>query len=99
MTKKELEQQLNLLLKENRSMQYLILKLRNFIDSHFAFFRSEMVDMQNDWNKGVLATLNAMAKLYNKHTNFQKIETLNLNPELRVIRFPSKEEKNYENKN
>lgn len=99
MTKKELEQQIEVLLKENsellynnKGMGFIIEKFKDFIEYNLNFFKSGMGDLKNERNIGILATLNAIAKIYNKHIAYHKIEIVNINPELKVVRFPSMEE-------
>lgn len=93
MTRNELEQQIEFLLKENKGMQSLILKFKKFIEINLDPFKTGIADFQDERNKGILAVLNGLGKIYNQRSKFQKIELVNSNPELKVIKFPPMEER------
>ena len=92
MIKKELEKEIEMLQKNNKGMNSLICHLKRFLETNLEFFKSGIVDLQDARNNGILTALNEVAKIYNKYSNFNKIETFDSNPKLKVIRFPSEGE-------
>lgn len=76
MTKTELEQRIKLLERKNDGLSSLVYEIKKVIQANLEPFRNNVADCENERNKGILAILNLLLGIYNKHSRFDKIEPL-----------------------
>lgn len=76
MTKTELEQRIKLLERKNDGLSSLVHDIKKFIEVNLEPFRNDVADCEDERNKGILAVLNVLVGIYNRHSNFNKIEPL-----------------------
>lgn len=76
MTKAEYEQALKHIELENNGLRSLLFNIKKFINNTLDVFREDLADLEDERNKGVLAVLNALVDIYNRHSRFDSITPL-----------------------
>lgn len=76
MNKAELEERIKFLERKNDGLSSLVYEIKKVIQANLEPFRNNVADWEDERNKGILAVLNVLVGVYNRHSNFNKIEPL-----------------------